>query len=109
MRNLPSVIGGVLFALFIVSQVVFFGGTGLGVVREHCLAPGSSLKEGKIQVDSRWTYVLWPPLLFAPNDPNGNCIRNSPLREGLDAVGIWHLPAPEAQVREHLKQQRSDG
>jgi hypothetical protein len=34
--------------------------------------------------------------------PSGLCVRNSPLRVGLDAVGIWKLPSAEDQVRAHI-------
>jgi hypothetical protein len=58
-----------------------------------------------VVVDKHWTYILWPPFTFASDDPPGRCVRNSPIRQGLDAVGVWKLPSPEEQVREHVAAQ----
>jgi hypothetical protein len=56
-------------------------------------------------VESRWTYVVFPPIIFANLDPDGRCVRNSPLREGLSALGVWELPPPQEQVTEHIRDQ----
>lgn len=74
------------------------------MVREHCLDLDASSR-AEADVDSKWTYILWPPLTFANLDPAGTCVRNSPLREALGALGIWELESPEEQVREHIQEQ----
>lgn len=100
-----ALLGGLVGFLFLLTQVIFWAGTGLGVVREYCLDEQASRATNSVQVDSGWTYVLWPPLIFANADPTGTCVRNSPLRQGLDAVGVWSLPSPEEQVRGHIEDQ----
>jgi hypothetical protein len=91
--------------LFLLAQVIFWGGTSFGIVREYCADIEASRSTNSVQVESSWTYVLWPPLFFANTDPPGRCVRNSPLREGLSAIGIWSLPSPEEQVRKHIENQ----
>jgi hypothetical protein len=98
-------VAGVLAGFVLLgAQAVVIGGTSLGVVREHCVDL-DQLRQGNPEVDSHWTYILWPPLPFSAVDPAGGCVRNTPLREGLAEVGIWELDSPEEQVREHLRKQ----
>ena len=104
MRQVAAGVGGLLAFLFVLAQIIFWSGTSLGVVREHCLDLEASSR-ASADVDSKWTYILCPPLTFANLDPDGTCVRNSPLREGLEVIGIWDLPSPEEQVREHLQEQ----
>jgi hypothetical protein len=104
-RGLLGVFGGILGAAFLLSQIIFWFGTSTGIVHEYCLDSQSSVATQTVQVDSHWTYILWPPLIFSAIDPPGRCVRNTPLREGLDAVGIWKLPSPEVQVRDHIRDQ----
>lgn len=99
---------GAAATVAVVLQLVVFvlvAGTSMGVVREHCLDLEASSVETGADIDEKWTYILWPPLALSNLDPAGGCVRNSPLREGLNAVGIWPLPSAEAQVREHVEQQ----
>jgi hypothetical protein len=77
----------------------------MGVVREHCLDVDSSLAAQRVDLDSKWTYVLWPPMPLANLDPSGTCVRNSPLREAMAKAGVWKLDSPDAQVRTHLEKQ----
>lgn len=108
MKALGEVLVAVLgVALFLISSVLVMG-TSTGIVREHCVDSSQTIETGAIDVDSSWTYILWPPLPFANLDPPGTCVRNSPLREGLNAVGIWDLPLPEDQVIEHGRSQLGD-
>lgn len=100
MRTFIAVVGLIAGLLFISAQFVFWAGTSLGVVREHCV-----VDSGAPRVESKWTYILFPPLFFANQDPPGTCVRNSPLREGLAAAGIWELPSPERQVADHIVSQ----
>jgi hypothetical protein len=72
-----------------------------GVAREHCLDVNAYKRSGTVKVDSQWTFILWPPLMFAADDPPGRCVRNNPTRVALDSLGIWSLPSPEAQVQKH--------
>ena len=100
-ETIGTVVGAVLglaFTLVVLS-------TSLGVVREYCLNVPASRAEHTVVVEKHWTYILWPPVVFAANDPPGRCVRNSPLRQALDAVGIWKLPTPEQQVRQHILDQ----
>jgi hypothetical protein len=91
---------------FLLAQLVLFLGTSFGVVREYCLDEDASRATNSVQVESSWTYILWPPLFFANTDPPGRCVRNSPLREALGAVGVWNLPpSPEQQVKDHIESQ----
>lgn len=100
---------GLLGALFgfvvVLSQLILWGGTSLGVVHEYCLDNNASAASGTVKVDTKWTYILWPPLFLDALDPPGRCVRNTPLREGLDSLGIWKLPSPEEQVRQHVLDQ----
>jgi len=104
-KKTAALLGTALGFLFLLSQIIFWSGTSLGVVREYCLDAQSSRATNSVQVDSKWTYIVWPPLVFANADPTGTCVRNSPLREGLSAVGVWSLPVPEQQVRDHIEDQ----
>lgn len=97
--------GGLAAILLIGIQAVLLMGTSMGVVRESCLDISSSMSSRSVKVDSSWTYIVWPPLVFANLDPAGRCVRNSPLREGLSALDIWSLPSPEVQVRDHIENQ----
>lgn len=104
--NRVASIGGLLLGfILLLPQVLLWGGTSLGVVREYCLDESASVATKSVQVDSSWTYVVWPPLLFANSDPPGRCVRNSPLREGLSAIGVWDLPSAEKQVKQHIEDQ----
>ncbi len=112
-RSPPKTAGTILAACLAVSfislQIIAWAGTSMGVVREHCLDIEASQALGRPQVESGWEYILFPPITFANLDPNGICVRNSPLREGLAALGIWGLPSPEEQVREHIAKQQEPG
>ncbi|MGH2963822.1 MAG: hypothetical protein ACRDMH_00355 [Solirubrobacterales bacterium] len=108
-RHALGFLGSILLFLFLLVQIIFWGGTSLGVVHEHCLDSNASQASGQVVVDSHWTYILWPPLFFAAADPAGRCVRNTPLREGLDAIGIWSLPSPEQQVHDHIESQLQSG
>lgn len=81
--------------------LLFFLSTSTGVVYESCADPNSRTGD----VESHWTYVLLPPLTLANIDPDGSCVRHSPLRQGLSAVGIWQLPSPRQQVFNHIRDQ----
>ena len=83
---------------------MLFSGS-FGLVREHCLDIDESERSQRVEVDSHWTYILWPPLMFAGLDPPGRCVRNTPAREGLHQVGIWKLASAEDQVRDHVEDQ----
>lgn len=94
-----------LVIAFQVAVFVVLIGVNTGVVREICLDERASMAAGRVEVDSGWTLILWPPFVFANIDPAGRCVRNSPLREGLSAVGVWKLPSPQEQVRQHIESQ----
>jgi hypothetical protein len=93
---------GALVGLFLMFVTV---SSSLGVVREYCLNVPASEAAHTVVVDKHWTYIAWPPVMFSAVDPPGRCVRNLPLRQALDAVGIWKLPSPEEQVRRHIAEQ----
>jgi len=100
-----QVLGGLLGLLIFLMSSVLIEGSTTGVVREHCLDLAASRAAQSVRVDTHWTYILWPPLLLASADPAGRCVRNPPVREGLAAIGLWSLPSPEEQVRQHVVSQ----
>jgi hypothetical protein len=105
LERVAGAIGALLALTFLVVQLTL----GSGVVREHCLDVKASQATGTVQVDSHWTYIVWPPLYFAAMDPAGRCVRNTPLHEALSYVGIWKLPSPTEQVRRHVTSQLRTG
>lgn len=104
-----EVLGVIAGFLFLFVQFVFWGGTSLGVVKEHCLDVEASERAGTVRVDSHWTYIVFPPIFFSAADPAGRCIRNTPLREGLAALSIWSLDSSSEQVRDHVVEQYRQG
>lgn len=105
LERIAGAIGALLGLLFLAAQLAL----GFGVVREHCLNATATKATGSIQVDSHWTYIVWPPLYFSAADPAGRCVRNSPLHEALSYIGIWKLPPPTEQVRRHIASQLPSG
>jgi hypothetical protein len=94
---LPTLLG--------LAALVFFAGFGSGVVREHCIDSAASNATGEVQVDSRWTYIVWPPLVFAGKDPPpGRCVRNQPGTAALQYLGVRDLGGPNEQVRKSLQE-----
>jgi hypothetical protein len=104
-ERVAGAIGALLGILFLVVQLTL----GSGVVREHCLDVRASQATGTVQVDSHWTYIVWPPLYFAALDPAGRCVRNTVLHEALSYLGILKLPSPTEQVRRHIASQLHNG
>jgi hypothetical protein len=105
LAGIGSALTGIAILLAQFAMFVVIAGTSIGAVREHCLDVGESEALQRVEVDTGWTYMLWPPLVFASLDPAGRCVRNSPLREGLAYIGLWELPSAEEQVREHVLDQ----
>jgi hypothetical protein len=94
-------------ALLGLAALVLVAGFGSGVVREHCIDSAASNAVGEVLVESRWTYVIWPPLVFAGNDPSdGRCIRNHPGTAALQYLGVRDLGGPNEQVRRSLREKR---
>lgn len=79
-------IGGALIGIVLIGLQFLFLASATGVVKEHCLGSEPTNPE---DVESGWTYILWPPLIFTAVDPPGRCVRNTIGREALGAVGIW--------------------
>lgn len=105
MRDYLTGAGVLLMAVaaFAVNSAVI--GSATGVVREHCLDTDASNRAGAVEVESKWTYMLWPPGPLASVDPPGRCVRLSPLHEALSAVGVWKLSPATVQVRQHVLDQ----
>lgn len=100
MRQLSDGITALLGFTALVLINLAIAGSSLGVVKQHCLDVESSIQAESADVDSSWTYILWPPLFFANADPMDKvCVRNSPVREALGASGVWELGTPEEQLR----------
>ena len=102
MKRVGEVAAGLLGAIVGLAMTVVFLSSSLGVVREYCLNVPASQAAQAVVVDKHWTYILWPPLVLSGNDPPGRCVRNTPIRQALDAIGVWKLPTPEEQVRRHV-------
>lgn len=101
MTNLKEIAGALLIVPLLAFQALVFTSSS-GIVHEHCLAKNAqSIRD----VESGWTYVMWPPLVLAHVDPPGRCVRNSVGREVLSLVGIWPLGTPSEQVEAHLRSQ----
>lgn len=105
MKRVAGILGGLIGGLVSLAFMALVLSTSSGAVREYCLDVPASQAAQAVVVDKHWAYVLWPPLIFASQDPPGLCVRNSPIRQALDAVGIWKLPSPEEQVRRHVAAQ----
>ena len=101
-----SAVGVVLASAFMLAQLVFWLSSSTGIVYEICLDPERSAP-GRVVVEEHWTYVFFPPLLLSSIDPPGRCVRNTPLHQGLSAVGIWQLPPPAQQVEDHIRSQQA--
>jgi hypothetical protein len=87
-------------AIAIVSAIVAFG-AGTGFVREHCFDWVAGARTHSAVVESQWTMRTSPPSVLAAQDGIDGakvCVRNTPLREGLAAVGVWDLGSPEDQL-----------
>ena len=97
-------IGGILGVLFVLAQFVFWVGSATGFVYQICLEPEGAPPE-QARVVERVVYVFFPPLLLSSIDPPGSCVRNTPLHQGLSALGVWELPPPREQVENHLRSQ----
>jgi hypothetical protein len=97
-----AVVTFVVGTVFLLLQV----GLAAPVVREHCADDLQSIvATQEVQIDSKWTFIMWPPLYFAPLDPAGRCVRNSLAREFADTIGVWKLPDAKEQVRQHVFEQ----
>lgn len=108
LRDIAEGVAGLVGLFLGLATMVLSLAFGSGIVREHCLDVETSQAIGGVNVDTKWTYILWPPLPFASLDPPGRCVRNQPGREALDYVGVWELGEPEEQVREHAEEQVRD-
>lgn len=97
-------LGGVLGTLFLLAQLVFWIGSATGFVYQICLEPEGAPPE-RARVVEGVVYVFFPPLILSSIDPPGSCVRNTPLHQGLSALGIWQLPPPRIQVEDHLRSQ----
>jgi hypothetical protein len=95
--RLLTLVGGFLLSGLLVVALLSVVGP---VAREHCL-----VQEGKgafsLHVESSWDFDLDLGNLSNPAPDTPNCVRNTPLREGLSAVGVWELGSAEDQLAEH--------
>ncbi len=99
-----GVIGGILGFLFLLAQIIFWAGSSTGIVYQICLEPETA-PAARAEVVEEWVFVFFPPLIFSSIDPPGSCVRNTPLHQGLSALGVWQLPPPRVQVESHLESQ----
>ena len=89
-RTIAGVIGFGLATIFLLAQFAFWAGTSFGVVREHCLVAD----HGTASVESKWTYILFPPL-FLSSIGSSRTMR-SQLAPSRGARCSWHLAPPHA-------------
>lgn len=101
MTDLGGRIGGgalaVLGVIISTAFVLVFLGFVSPIVHSICLTgdPGSP------HVESNWGFYLTEGFPNpAPDD--ARCVRNTPDREALSALGIWPLGTPESQLANHL-------
>ena len=99
-----GLIGGILGTIFLLAQFVFWAGSSTGIIYQICLEPEGA-PAARAEVAEEWVFVLFPPLIFSSIDPPGSCVRNTPLHQGLSALGVWELPPPRVQVENHLESQ----
>ena len=83
-------IAGLLFTILVIGSVV-------PVVHEHCVPESGSDASGNLDVSSSWKFTLDFPL---PASDDKACVRNTPTREALSAIGIWSLGSPAEQLGE---------
>jgi len=86
------ILGGLAGLALLVVQGVVFVGLGLPIVKEHCLTGGGPTEP--LAVETGWRPAF--PLFGAID--SGECVRNTLLREGLAAAGIWELDEPRGQI-----------
>lgn len=99
-------VGGLLATLFVLAQFIFWVGSGTGFVWQICLEPEGAPPE-RARVVEGVVYVFFPPLVLSSIDPPGSCVRNTPLHQGLSALGVWELPPPREQVERHVRSQQA--
>jgi hypothetical protein len=96
--------GGVVATIFVLAQFIFWVGSATGFVWQICLEPEGAAP-ARAEIEQGVVYVLFPPLILSSIDPPGSCVRNTPLHQGLSALGVWELPPPRVQVEAHLRSQ----
>jgi len=96
-----EVSGGAVVAVLtgIVSVIAVVAFLGLVAPYDHqiCIVEHN----GTRAIDDHWGFYLSNGIPNPAPDGEG-CIRNTPAREALSALGIWKLGSPEEQIIEHL-------
>jgi hypothetical protein len=87
----------VLTGVVSVIAVVAFLGLVAPYVHKICIVEHN----GRPSIDAHWGFYLSSGLPNPAPDSEG-CIRNTPTREALSALGIWKLGSPEEQIVDHL-------
>lgn len=93
--GLVAVVGGIVA---LIGFAVFLGAV-VPVVNQHCVELADD--RSSIRVDSGWTFYLTEGFPNPAPDRDA-CIRNTPTREALSALGIWKLESPEKQIASKL-------
>lgn len=100
MKHLEFVGGGALAVVTgfvgLIAVIVFLG---LVAPYVHSICVTGTARHPRI--DDHWGLYLSGALPNPAPDSEG-CIRNTPTREALSAIGIWDLGTPESQLASHL-------
>lgn len=91
-------IGGAVMLVLSLASSVLIGGIIVPVVKTHCAQQVGAGTMPEIQ--SSWHLTL--AIIPAPDGLQSNdtefCVRNTPTRELLGAIGVWPLGSPQEQV-----------
>jgi len=82
-----AIVSGFLFLVFI--------GLVFPVVHSYCLVDRSATHP---RIESKWEFNWIGGGFPNPAPDTEYCVRNTPTREALSALGIWKLGSPEHQV-----------
>jgi hypothetical protein len=86
-----------------VAGTIIFSVLALGlvfpVVNTHCVE-GTDVRDAR--VESGWQFNWIGGGFPNPAPDTEGCVRNTPTREALSALGIWDLGSPENQVARNV-------
>ena len=93
--------GVLIIPVAVVTVVLVAAALGLvfPVVHSHCLVKPQLPSP---EVKSSWGFNWFGGGFPNPAPDGEGCIRNTPTREALSAIGIWPLGSPEHQIAKNL-------
>ena len=95
--------GALAIPVFIITAIFAVAAFGLvfPVVNTHCLVD-SNINHPRIESGWKFNWIgggFPNPAPDGVEGPEGDaCVRNTPTREALSALGIWKLGSPEHQI-----------